>query len=488
MWKWIIAVVIVVVTGLISLVAVRTAGFPVTRPAAATALPEPGVRVDAAAAAARLAAAIRFRTLSVQAGEPWDRAPFAAQRQWLESAYPAFHAAAQRETVEDESLLYTWAGSDPALSPILLMAHLDVVPVEDPSVWAVEPFAGVIEDGYVWGRGALDDKGSAIALLEAADALVQSGFKPRRSILFAFGHNEEVSGSGAAAIARTLRERGVAPWFALDEGMVIIAEHPMTNGPVALIGVGEKGYGTLRLTAVAEPGHSSTPSPETAVSNLAQAVTRVHDMPITLALSGGPAMGMMRALGDEIPLPLRAAAANEWLFGSMIESRLGADPLAAALTRTTIAPTILRAGEKENVLPGSATALINVRLHPRDKADSILQRARAAVADVGGVSVEWTSTPTEASVIADTRSDSYALLAAVAGEAADGAKVAPTLVLGATDSRHFVGVAENVYRFTPVVLTTADIASIHGIDERVSIENLDRMITAYAQLMRAGAQ
>lgn len=490
MIRWFLGLIFVAALAAAGVVAVRTSQFkpaPIPQGAIAAA---PDLNVDAQAAAEKLGAAIRFETVSVQPGDPWNAAPFTAQRAWLESAYPAFHAATKREIISNESLLFTWAGSDRALAPILILAHLDVVPVESWSKedWTNGAFSGAVKDGYVWGRGAIDDKGSLIAILEAANALAVSGFKPKRTILFAFGHDEEVSGpQGAQVMAKALQERGVEAWFAIDEGQAIIATHPMTGGPVSLIGIAEKGYATLRITATARAGHSSTPDNDTAVTLLSEAILRVHRMPIEMRLEGGPALGMIRALAPQLPVTLRAAAANEWLFSPLINQRMGADPLAAAMLRTTVAPTMVEGGPKDNILPGRAMARINFRLHPRDSAASILARAQAVVKDIPGITVEWDRPPHEASPVSSSSSDSFALIAAMARTVAPDAPVAPSLVMAGTDSRYYSDVAQDVYRFAPAIFTTGDIGGIHGKNERLSIDNLSRMIKGYAHLMAAGA-
>jgi carboxypeptidase PM20D1 len=492
MWRWIAGAVLVAVLGAGAVVYNRAENFGPDAPAAAAAqtAAAPALDVNVDQAAQRLSQAIRFKTISVQEGAVWDAAPFAAQRAWLETAYPAFHAAATREIVNQESLLFTWKGTDETLPPILLLAHLDVVPVEEWSLkqWKAEPFAGEVRDGFVWGRGALDDKGSLIGILEAANALAASGWKPRRTIIFAFGHDEEVSGlQGAVSIAKLLKERGVNAWFALDEGMAVISRFPMTGGPVALIGIAEKGYATLRVTATATAGHSSTPPADTAVTLLSEAIIRIHRMPIEMKLEGGPGLGLVRALAPQLPQSVRVAAANEWLFSPVINQQLGRDPRAAALMRTTIAPTMLEASPKENVLPSRASAMINFRLHPRDTSAEILAAAQEAVRGIPGVTLEWASPPNEASPVSSTESDSYRLIASVATTVGDGAPAAPTLVLGATDSRHYADVAENVYRFSPALLSDEEIEGAHNVNEKLSVENVGRMVRGYAQLMTAGA-
>lgn len=468
----------------------RTFSFVAPPPPAAVEIAESSsYAVDASAAAVRLGEAIRFRTVSlVSDGE--DRAQFEQFHAWMQQRYPAFHATARREIVGELSLLYTWTGSDAAQPPIILLAHQDVVPVPDDTRqnWTVDPFGGLVRDNAVWGRGAIDDKGSLISILEAAEFLARQGRQPVRTIIFAFGHDEEIGGDGGAVLmARLLAERGVRAWFVLDEGMAALDRHPLTGAPAAMIGISERGSGTMRVRAVGQPGHSSMPPRETAVSLAAEAVNRIHDMPIERGLEGGPALGMMRALAPELTLTNRMAVSNEWLFGPMLRQRMAGNPAAQALMGTTIAPTMINGGSRPNVLPGEAIAMINFRIHPRDQSADLLRRARQAVADLDGVTVDWSEEPREASSISSTTSSSYALLAALSGDILPDAPVAPGLVLAGTDSRHYSEVAENVYRYQPIMLTAEDLEMPHGLNERISVDNLDRMIRFYIGLMEAGA-
>ncbi len=485
-----VAAIAVMVLAVAGFVGYRTMSFTAPPPPANVAIPDTeGYAVDASAAAIRLGEAIRFRTVSlVEEGE--DRSQFEQFHAWMGARYPAFHAVARRETVGELSLLYTWPGSDAAQPPILLLAHQDVVPVADDTraAWRVDPFGGVIQGEAVWGRGAIDDKASLVAILEAAEFLAAQGRQPRRTVHLAFGHDEEIGGDqGARRIASLLAERRVHAWFALDEGMAAVERHPLTGGPAAMIGISERGSGTLRIRAIGQPGHSSMPPAETAVSLVAEAVDRIHAMPIERSLEGGPALAMMRALAPELSSTTRMAVANEWMFAPMLRQRMEGDPTAQALLGTTIAPTMVEGGIRPNVLPAEATAMINLRIHPRDSADDLLRRARAAVAGLSGVTVDWAEAPREATAISSTSSSSYALIAAVSRDILPDTPVAPGLVLAGTDSRYYAPVAENIYRFQPILLSSEDIEGLHGVNERISIANLDRMIRFYISLMEAGA-
>ena len=493
MWRWIGLGLIGIFLALAGVIAWRTAHYGPKLAAAAPEAAAPALRgaalaLDAQLAARHLGEAIRFATIANPDGSPQNEAAFTGLHAWMAQTYPSLHAAASPMAIAGQSLLFRWPGSDAGLAPIVLAAHQDVVPVEEGSAarWRAPAFGGEQIDGAVIGRGALDDKGSLIAILEAAEALAKAGFAPKRTILLAFGADEEVTGRGARAMAAMLAQRGEKPWFVLDEGMVIVQRHPVTNGPVALIGIAEKGYASLVITAKASAGHSSIPPKDLAVVRLAHALIRLEKLPIEAGLDGGPAGDMLRALAPQLSLPTRALLANEWLFGPLIAARLARDPRALALMRTTIAPTMLSGSIKENVLPGQAQAVINFRLHPRDSAQSLMARARAHLASIEGIELAWAAPPREASPVSAIDSSAFRWLSALAKEAGEGVAVAPALVLGGTDGRAYSDVAQGVYRFVPVRLEDDEIASIHGDDERLPVAELERAMHFYARLMQEG--
>ncbi|HYU38006.1 MAG TPA: M20/M25/M40 family metallo-hydrolase, partial [Gemmatimonadales bacterium] len=350
--KRIIGVAVLVLVLVLTAVALeRTFTFPSRQPQAA---PVPLEPLDTAALAQRLAGALRFKTVSYQDSSQFDAREFDGFQLYLRTTFPRLHAALKLEKVNGYGLLYEWTGSDPNRQPIVLLAHQDVVPVEPgtESRWTEPPFEGRIAGGYVWGRGALDDKGSLIGILEAVEHLVAAGTKPRRTVYLAFGYDEEVGGRrGAARIADLLASRNVHPELVLDEGGALA--NGLVAGisaPVALIGIAEKGYVTVGLTAQAEGGHSSMPPDETAVGILAAAITRLEHQQMPRAIRG-PTAAMFDFLGPEMPFGPRLVMANRWLLGGILARKFGATPQGNAMLRTTTAPTVLQAGVKENVLP-----------------------------------------------------------------------------------------------------------------------------------------
>jgi carboxypeptidase PM20D1 len=445
------------------------------------------ITIDNGKAAQHLAEAIRFQTVSHQDKAEDQAAEWEKLHAWLQTTYPNAHTAMTREVVAERTLVYTWPGSDPKLAPIVLMAHQDVVPVtpgtEDD--WKFPPFDGVIAEGAVWGRGAIDDKGSLITLFEGLEVMAQQGFKPRRTIIIVSGHDEEAGGSGAQAVAELFKSRGIKAQFVLDEGMAIISDNPITNGQVALVGIAEKGYATLVVTAEAVGGHSSAPPADSGgVLTLAKAVTDIAGSQFPMKLSGPGGM-MMETLAPQGSFVTRMAMANRWLFEPLIIKQASATPAGAALLHTTIAPTMLKGSPKENVLPQDATAWINYRIAPGDTSDTVLARAKAAVGDLP-VTFGWSRKPNEPSPVSSTTSESWKMIAALAGDTAK-APVAPSLVTAGTDSRYLVGVASDVYRFQPMVFSMETIKMIHGTNEHMTLENLDRAVQFYARLVATAA-
>lgn len=447
----------------------------------------PPIAVDANAAAQHLAEAIRFKTVSYGEGkhEAEKIAALQAMRTWLEQTYPNFHRVASREIIND-SLLFTWKGTDTSKQPILLMAHMDVVPVVPGTEndWKHAPFSGDIAGGYVWGRGAIDDKGCLIMLLEAAEKLAATGFTPARTIMFAFGQDEEVGGDmGNAVIAKTLAARGVHFAWVLDEGGALVDEPlPGVKRPIADMAVSEKGYLSLRLTAHGEGGHSSMPTHDMAILRIADAVRAVVDHPFVSGLDDVQ-RAKLRAIAPLLPFVQRAMIANLWLTEPLVVRNLERSPQSAALLHTTIAPTMISAGVKDNVIPPTATATINFRLHPRDTVQSVIAHVKDAINDPKVDVTALTETQSEASKVADLHGANYAFVAGQISQSF-GVPVAPDMLGAATDSRHYQPLADDVFRLDPFHFGPDDFHRIHGTNERLAIVDMAPAIGFYMRLMQ----
>jgi len=445
----------------------------------------PRVAVDEAAAANRLAEAIRFQTISSAANPEQSADALRAMQAHLAASFPAFHAAAKRETVGGHSLLYTWQGTDPALKPVALLAHQDVVPIAPGTEkdWQHPPFAGVVADGFVWGRGSWDDKGNLYSILEAAERLAQQGFRPRRTIYFAFGHDEEVAGQrGATAIAALLASRHVRLDFVLDEGL-LITERILKglDRPLALIGVAEKGYATLTLTAQATPGHSSMPPHDTAIGLLSAALVQLETHRLPMRINSTVA-AMLATVAPEMRGMDRVVLSNLWLLKPLLLHEFEKNGPSEANVRTTTALTIFKAGEQDNVLPGNAEATVNFRLLPGDTQASVTEHVRRTI-DNERIAIAPFPGNTDPPPVTAADGPSYTALNRTIREVFPDVLVAPGLMVAATDSRHYAGIADNIFRFSPVRATSEDLKRFHGTNERLSVANYGDMIRFYRRLI-----
>jgi len=432
-----------------------------------------------------LAEAVRIPTVAYEDTSRVDFSRFAELRTFLERTYPLVHRHLEREVVDDHSLLFAWRGSDDSALPILLLAHQDVVPVEPDTEgeWEYPPFSGHQSDHYLHGRGALDDKASLIGIFEAIESLLGEGFGPNATVYVGCGHDEEAGGSGAASIARLLAERGVHLSLVLDEGGAVAVDFfPGISVPVALVGIGEKGYVDVELSAGGAGGHSSAPPPSTAIGLVARAVAAVEDqpMPARLDVQQGLFDALSRVESPLRALPLRHAGR----FGGLLERRLVAAPATNALIRTTTAVTMVSGGVKPNVLPQQSTALVNLRVMPGDTVEDVLEHCRAVVPEGVDVTRAQSSFAADPPPMADPESDQFAGVAAAIEAHFEVGVVAPWILTGATDSRHFVSLADQVLRFVPLTASAEDFGRFHGTDERIRRADADAAVGFYRTLLR----
>ena len=435
--------------------------------------------------AQRLAAAIRFQTISTGKAESTDLQPFDALLQWFEQTYPSVYQQLDARRIgagaadlqgasalAGPSLILTWPGSDATLKPGLFMAHLDVVPVEPGTEddWTYPAFDGVVADGFVWGRGALDVKSGAVALHEAIQHLLAEKLQPQRTLYFAFGHDEEVGGAaGNGAIVRWMQVREIELEFVVDEGGFIIdgLVPELGEQPVAMIDVAEKAYCTIHLTASGDGGHSSMPPSSTAVGRIAAAIHRLESNPFPITLPP-TTRAQLQHLAPEMPFLKRVLLSNLWLTGGLVKRMMAADPRARSLLQTTTAATMIGGGVKENVVPQQASATVNFRLLPGTTPDDVVAHVIEVVDDSNiQVRAGLTTTPAPPSSV---DSAVYLAIARSTREIHPNAVVVPALLVGATDSRHYRELSDQVYRFTGLRLHIDDVGGFHGTDERMRVD------------------
>lgn len=453
--------------------------------------PVPPLAFDESAAAARLGEAVRLKTISTHDDPSANQDQFEALHVLLEQRFPKVHATMQRERIAGRSLLFTWKGSAATAKPIMFFAHQDVVPVAPGTEanWEQPPFSGVVKDGFIWGRGAWDNKGNLMSQLDAAEQLIASGFKPERTVYFYLGADEELGGRhDAVAAAKVFKERNIRLEMILDEGLMI------TDGvlaglskPAALIGVAEKGYLSVVLKFSTAPGHSSQPpKPGTsAVGMMSAALKRLDDNQLPAGIRG-VSSEMFDTIAPEMSGFGRVALSNLWLFGPMVQKQLEGGAATNAMLRTTTSPTIAKAGNKDNVLPGVAEATVNFRILPGESRESVTAHVRSQVEQVVPkekyelFAMEEASEPSK---VAPTASGQYRLLATTIREVFPNVMVAPGLMIAATDSRHFGEVSDHIFKFSPVVAKPVDLPRFHGTNERIAVSNYADAIRFYHRLM-----
>ena len=483
MFKKLLLSFVLIVGALLSIALIRTLMHSAPEPTVNVGLT---AEIDGEAATNNLAASIRFKTISHQDKEKFSPQEFEGFIKWAADTYPEFHSAMQLEMLE-YTLLFKWEGSDNSLAPILLTAHYDVVPVipGTESIWEEEPFAGVISNNRIWGRGALDDKSGVVGMMEAATYLIQNNFQPTRTVYFSFGHDEEIGGGGAAQVTEKLKQEGVQLQWSLDEGSFVNRGFfPGVDKLVAPINVAEKGIMNLLIVAKAKGGHSSTPPKKTAVTILADALIKLENEPLPGSLEGLSAV-MFDEVSKHMPFGYRFLFANRWLFGGLLDSQMSSTPVINAMIRTTTAPTMLSGSIKSNVLPIEATALINFRLHPRDSIESVTEHVRRVV---GSDQVEVrTLGGMEASGVSSWESPGYEIISSSLSKVYGEVVSVPGIMIAASDTRHYSKVADNSFRFNPFSIVPEDMTGFHGTNESIAVDSFIAGIKTYVDIINEGS-
>ena len=446
------------------------------------------VKIDENSAIEHLSQGIQIQTVTHDDPSQNDYNNLTLLRDYIDAQYPLIHQDLKRTIINNYSLLYEWDGTNPGEKPIILLAHMDVVPA-NPSEWKHDPFSGQLIDGVIWGRGAIDDKGSLFSILESVEHLLESGYTPKRTVYLAFGHDEEAGTTGgmtgARKIAEHLQSEGVHPELVMDEGLTILDERlsAVKGQKFALVGIAEKGWVTLKITATGQSGHSSMPGKDTTIGLLAKAVGDLDKNKMPSSLNG--VLGLsLDYFGPEMPFFQKAVFANRWLFGNLIMSELQKSNGSAAMLHTTVAPTIIQGGTKEQTLPTSAFVIVNFRIIPGETAQDVLNRVKGTFTDPRIKVEQFGTVIHEPAPISRIDGEGFRIITKTVREVFPDVMVAPGLVTGRTDSVYYVGIADNVFRFAPYVYGPDELPQVHGLDERISTASYLDMIQFYIRFIQ----
>ena len=467
-----------VIALLLAVVLLRTLAF---RPRAGVAVQEGEESFDRDAAVENLRRLVQCKTVSYKDASLEDDAEFEKLISLLPTLYPNVFSSCSFERLADRGLLLCWKGkaSD---APAVLMAHYDVVPVNE-DMWEKPPFEGIIEDGVLWGRGTLDTKVTFNGALTAADHLIKEGFVPEQDIYFAFSGGEEVNGPGAVHIVDWFEKQGITPAMVVDEGGAVVENvFPGVSAPCGMIGIAEKGMMDVEYTALSAGGHASAPKPKTPVDTLARACRRLVENPFKAHLTP-PVAQMFDTLGRHSNFLYRMIFANLWLFGGVLDmicKKSGGE--LNALMRTTVAFTQMQGSTATNVIPPKASMVSNIRLNPMDTMDSAKAYIQKTVADdTVQVNILHGINPSR---ISRTDCAGWERVATAVASTWRGCIVTPYLMVQCSDSRHYGRISDRVYRFSAMDLTSEERATIHGNNERIRLDCACRAVEFYIRLMR----
>ena len=472
-------IILAIVVLFLAVLIIRAATF---KPKAQPALSEENVTVDIDTAVSNLQQLVQCRTVSYNDHEQEDKAEFRKLKDLLPKLYPHVFAACEYREFPEEAVLLRWPGKT-AGDPAVMMAHYDVVPVDE-AKWEKPPFAGILEDGVIWGRGTLDTKVSLASSLYAANVLIAEGFVPEHDVYFAFSGGEEVNGLGAVRIVDYFEEQGITPSMVVDEGGAVVeGVFPGVKASCAMIGIAEKGLINAKYTVSSAGGHASAPPVKTPVTTLAKACRSVIDHPFKMHLTK-PAALMFDTLARHSSFVYKLIFSNLWCFKPVLDMICkGSGGEMNALVRTTTAFTMMEGSSARNVIPTEASLVSNMRLNPCDSVAGAVEYLNKVVADE---SVKITTLDAfEPSRISTTDCEGWQTLASAVASTWRGCVVTPYLMVQCSDSRHYGRISDKVFRFSAMDLTKEERTTIHGNNERIRVECLAKASEFYVRLLKS---
>ncbi|MBR2040672.1 MAG: M20/M25/M40 family metallo-hydrolase [Clostridia bacterium] len=462
----------------LAVIIVRTLSF---KPKASIEISHEKIEFDREKAVENLRELVRYKTVSYADSSLEDDAEFKKLIDALPRLYPNVFKVCSFETLPDRALLFKWKGKNNG-NPAVLMAHYDVVPVNE-EMWDKPPFGADLIDGVIWGRGTLDTKVTFNGVLFSADTLIAEGFVPENDVYFAFSGGEEINGKGAVNIVNYFKDNSITPEFVVDEGGAVVEDvFPGVKGQIGLIGIAEKGLMNVKYTCKSAGGHASAPKPHTPIGILSKACVSIENHPFKSHLTKPVAL-MFDTLGRHSNFLYRMIFSNLWLFSGVLDlicKKSGGE--LNALMRTTVAFTQGFGSKAPNVIPPEASFVANMRLNPEDNIDSALEYLKKTVNDE---SVEITLIEgMNPSPISKTDCDAFKKVTKAVADTWQIDKISPYLMVQCSDSRHYAQICDKIYKFSAMDLSSEERATIHGNNERIRVEALERAVEFYIRLIK----
>lgn len=475
---WILYCFLAILAIFVAVILIRTIMF---KPTAQPQIFDDEVKFDDSESISALSQLIRCKTVSYYDPSLEDNAEFEKLIALLPKLYPNVFKVCEFKQLPDRALLFKWVGKENK-KPTVLMAHYDVVPVDE-AAWQKPPFEAIIEDGVLWGRGSLDTKVTFNGVLFAANTLIGEGYTPENDIYFAFSGGEEVNGNGAVIIVNYFKENGIQPELVVDEGGAVVENvFPGVKKPCAMVGIAEKGMLNLTFSVKSNGGHASSPAPHTPIGFLSRACCKVENNPFKMHITK-PAAEMFDTLGRHSSFVFRMIFANLWLFKGVLNiicKKSGGE--LNALLRTTVAFTQSEGSNAPNVIPPSATMTANLRLNPKDTVDSAVEYIRKTINDDDVELILGSNM--NPSRVSQTNCESWSKVASAVASTWKGCLVSPYLMVQCSDSRHWGAISDKVYRFSAMDLTAEERKTIHGHNERIRLETANSAVEFYIRLIK----
>ena len=431
----------------------------------------------------RYSGGLKIQTISNSNYKETNFAEFDKFIVYLKNTYPILFSKAEFVQINKYNLVFKIKGQNNNLKPNLLTAHYDVVGVKDDKGWKQPPFAGYYDDEYILARGTLDDKSSFFAILEATNELLKNNFKQQADLYLAFSHCEETgSKEGAPSVIEYFKKNNIQFATALDEGGRVINKN---DKYYAFVGTSEKGRLLTKITTFGTGKHASTPDSNSATEKLAKLIIKFNNQNYNTQMSNDIYQYYLSTF-DSYNFSTKYLLANKDIFKNILYKELSKRAEDNARINSTFAITILEASNTANVISNNASMIMDIRILPIHKSEDIkkyIEKTIYKTFNKDEVKIEYIDLmePCKSSPI---NTIEYKLLEDDIHSIFPDIKIAPYMVLGATDAREYSKVADNTYRFLPIILSYEEASLMHADNEKISLQNWARMIEFYTNFIK----
>lgn len=372
------------------------------------------------------------------------------------------------------AFLYRFVGEKNSEKPTLILAHCDVV--EENGKWEHSAFSPTLEDGKIFARGTIDNKGMAFSFFSAMEKFITSGGKLKNDLYFLSTKNEESTSFGAKSVAKYFEQENLDFSVIFDEGGAVTTEAmPGIANDIALIGLCEKGYFDIEFSAKSKGGHSGSPLSSNPIHRLSKFVCEVEKKGYFKVSMPKTVCQMLSSIAPYMTFPLRLLLGNMWLFKPVVKGVLPAfSPSIGAMMKTTIVFTRAEGSGANNVIPETAKMVANIRNLPTESKEEIFAKlSKTAQKHDIEMNILYDKS---ASSLTDAGHKEFVLLKETIQKTMPSTLVCPYVTIGATDCCYLDKFSDAIVRFSPIRATAEQLSAMHGIDENIGVAELEKAI------------